>query len=123
MQPSLAGGEVVFGDDRFVMHMREVTLQAGDLLPQPALCGRHQLPIAFIPEFVTMSERSNDAPAGGLDRVFRHQIGVERWEFPMPVHDLSFIVIHGVHMAPDEKPSHKWLRQPSGLGSLWIGLH
>jgi hypothetical protein len=54
-----------------------------------------------------MSERPNDAPAGGLDGVFRHQIGVERWEFPMPVHDLSFIVIHGVHMTSDESATRR----------------
>ena len=100
MQPSLAGGEVVFGIDRFVVHVREVTSQTGDLLHHAVFRDGHQLPIALIPQFVTVSEHPRHSPAARLDGMFRHQIGFERWQFPMPVHDLSLVVIHGVHMTP-----------------------
>ena len=60
-----------------------------------------QLPVALIPQFVTLRDRPGDTAAAGFDGVFRHEIGVERWQFPMPVHDLSIAVVAGcVHITP-----------------------
>jgi len=62
--------------------------QARDLLHQPVLSIGHQFAVALIPQLVTMRERSWNATAVGFDSVFRYEIRLERWQFPMPEYDL-----------------------------------
>jgi hypothetical protein len=98
MEPRLTGPVVVFGIDRFVVDVRKVATQPRDLLDNPVLSIGHQFAIALIPQLVTMRERSWNATAVGFDSVFRYEIRLERWQFPMPEHYLhslpSIVVSH-----------------------------
>jgi hypothetical protein len=88
VQPRLAGCIVVPGVNRFVVDVRKVATQAGDLLHQAALSLRHELPIAPIPQLVTVGDRPGNAAAVGSNRVLRCRFRLERRQLPMPVHDL-----------------------------------
>jgi uncharacterized membrane protein len=96
VQPRLASCVVVLGVKRFVVDVRKVATQAGNLLREAALSLGHEFSIALIPQFITVSYCSRDAAAVSLDRVFCYQFGLEWWQLAMPVHDLWFVVFNGV---------------------------
>jgi hypothetical protein len=108
VQPRLASCVVVLGVNRFVVDMRKVATQAGDLLHEAALSLGHEFSIALIPQFITVSNCSRDTGAVGLDRVFCYQFGLEWWQFAMPVHDLWFVVFNGgIHLTPSVEDAAK----------------
>jgi len=78
VEPRLASCIVVLLIDRFVVDMREVATQARDLLHQAALSVGHQLPVALIPQVVTMRDRPWDTAAVCLDGVLRDEFRLER---------------------------------------------
>ena len=81
--------------------MGKMTAQTSDFLRQAGLRLGHEFPIALIPELVTMRNRAWDAAAIGLDGVLCYQLGIERRQLAMPIHDLrSALVIGSVHMTP-----------------------
>ena len=90
----------MLGVNRLLVHMREVAPQPGHFLCQPNFCGGHQLPIALIPQFVAVSDCPGNTAAARLDGVFRHEIGLERGQLPMPVDDLPVLPVagDGVHV-------------------------
>src|SRR5688572_2472842 len=95
VEPRLTSRVVVSWIDRFVVDVRKMATETHDLLHDPVLSITHQFAIALIPQFVTMRERPWDAAAAGLDRVFCHEVRLERWQLPMPEHDLRFVLVHG----------------------------
>jgi hypothetical protein len=66
---------VVLGINLFIVDVGEVTAQPCDLLRQPGFCVRHELPIALIPQLVTVRDRPGDGAAIGLDGVVSYQFG------------------------------------------------
>lgn len=94
VEPRLTSRVVVSWSDRFVVDVRKVAAQARDLLYEPVRSIRRQLAVALIPEVITMRERPSDAAAVGLDGVFGYEVRLERWQFPVPKHDLRFVVTH-----------------------------
>ncbi len=113
VEPRLTGCVVMLWIDRLVVDVREVATQARDLLHEPAFNVGHQLPIALIPQLVTMRNRPWDTTAVRLDGVFRYEVRVERWQFPMPEHDLGFVVIHaGSHKSASVEDCDRASKDP-----------
>ena len=103
VEPRLASRIVVLRIDRFVVDVHEVATQARDLLQQAALSLGHQLPVALIPQLVTLRDRPRDTAAVRLDGVLRNEFRLERRQLAMPIHDLWFTVFNrGGHMTPYE---------------------
>jgi hypothetical protein len=68
----------MLGIDDFVVDVRKVATKARDLLHKAAFGAGHQIPIALIPQFITLRDRPRDTAAVGLDGVFRHEFRFER---------------------------------------------
>ena len=101
VQPRLARCVVMFRLNRFVVDVRKMAAQAYHLLHEPALSLDHEIPKAFIPELVTVGNRTGNTAAVGLDRVFLYLVRVKRRQLTVPIHCLWLVLSVGyAHMTP-----------------------
>jgi hypothetical protein len=71
--------------DGFIKHVRVVTAKAHNLLFQAFTGFSHQIPIALVPQFVSMHERARNPATRRFDNMLGHGIGIERRQLTVPV--------------------------------------
>ena len=89
VQPRLAGRIVVLAVDGFVQHVRIVAAETIDFLLDALPRHGHQLPIALLPQFVSMRQRAGHPCAGGLDDMLVDDIGGDGRQLAVPEDDLG----------------------------------
>ena len=87
-QPDLAVGIVVPDVDRFAGDVGVMATETCDLLLQPPGGLGHEILVAARPELIAMGKCARDAFADCFDRVFAHELGIERRQLAMPINRL-----------------------------------
>jgi hypothetical protein len=80
--------------DRFVEDVCVVTAETADFLIEPLAGVFPQVAVTLIPQLVPVRERAWHALACGLENVFTHDVGVDWWQFPVPVNALAIAGRH-----------------------------
>jgi len=89
VQPRLASRIVVVGLDHFIVDVRIVATEPGDLLSQARMGVGHELVIAALPQLVAVAQAPDYAVARRLDGVFPHQFRIQRRQLAVPVDDVT----------------------------------
>lgn len=77
MEPALTGHVVVAAVDGFIQHVRVITTETDNLLLQPGARSNHQIFVALIPQFISMSQRVQYSRTGRLNDMLTHLLSVK----------------------------------------------